>query len=105
MHYTILWGHGDREDILKHLIYKIADLNMPDVYGRTPLHYAIALCGRSIPLREMILGAGGSLDIEGRLGHRPVNIAIVHTRMENYQMLTQNTENLLSEVRHGRRRR
>ena len=36
-----------------------------------------------IPIIQMIIGAGGSLDAKDRLERRMIDIAIVHTRMEN----------------------
>jgi len=58
-----------------------------------------------ISLIEMTIGTGGSLGIEDQLGRQTVDIVHVHARIENYQMLTEDTEDLLSKVRHGRSRR
>ena len=89
MHYAILSGRGDRENIVKHLIEKNANPNVQDVYGCTPLHYAAALRGFSTSLLAKILRAGGSLDTRDRLGRRPVDMAIVHSCRKIHHFLTE----------------
>ena len=53
----------------------------------------------------VIIGTGGSLDVKDRLGRRTLDIAYVYVRIENHQIVTEDTEDPLSEVRHGRSRR
>jgi hypothetical protein len=59
-------------------------------------HLRYNICG-TISLIEMIIVTGGSLDAKDRLGCRTIEIATVHIRIENWQMLTEGTEDPLSE--------
>lgn len=87
MHYAILWWRGDSKNIVKHLLYNNANPNIPDVYGRTPLHYSVALRATSTPLIKWIRDAGGGLDTKDRLRRRRVDIAVAHTSIDTYHML------------------
>lgn len=55
-----------------------------------------------IPIIQMIISAGGTLDAKDRLERRKIDIAVVHARIEIYRMLMEDTEDPLSEVTHER---
>jgi ankyrin repeat protein len=85
LHYAILWRRSHDQEIVRCLIDAKADPNISDMYGRTSLHYAVAV--RNQEITRIILGAGGDLDAVDKKGRRPADIAIIRMQLDFYKWL------------------
>lgn len=90
LHYAILWRHPHNREIVRCLIDAKANPNISDMYGRTSLHYAVAVQNQEIT--KIILGAGGDLDAADKKGRTPADIAIVRMQPDFYKWLMEDAE-------------
>lgn len=73
---------GRRKDIMQMLIDKLADPNIPDDQGNTPLH-CLASKGNDIELAEILIKGGADINAKNYKDSTPLHEAV---RNENFRM-------------------
>jgi len=74
---------GRRKDIMQMLIDKLADPNIPDDQGNTPLH-RLASKGNDIELAEVLIKGGADINAKNYKDSMPLHEAV---RNENFRMV------------------
>ncbi|KAM0703840.1 hypothetical protein Q7P35_009026 [Cladosporium inversicolor] len=92
LHYAVLWGHLNKEDLVQRLIIAGADVNVTDMYKCTSLHYAVGTCSES--LTKLILGAGGHTGAMNQYQRTPAEIALSRKMPNLHRILMRHTKSL-----------
>nr|CAH7734314.1 unnamed protein product [Callosobruchus chinensis] len=70
-------------ELAQKLIGKGANVNMPDSYGRTPLHYTM----KNPKLGQLLIENGANTDVADSNGNMPLHLAVIGNCVETVSML------------------
>ena len=80
LHLAIIQKNTDVLQLLISTIHDTALLNIADVYGSTPLHWA-SVCGH-LEAARLLIGAGANFEVKDQRNYTPVDLAFEYNQQE-----------------------
>lgn len=85
LHYVVMWGSKNKEEVTELLLSMGADVNARTVDNNTPLYFAVYV--ENVPIVKMLLRNRSDVNAVNNSGHTPLITAVLRKNLEIIDLL------------------